>query len=847
MKKFLLITGIVVVALFAFLLTAPFLFKNEIKQAVIAQANKQLNATVGFKDVQLSFIRSFPNASVKLQDFYIVGKNEFSKDTLIHVDAAYAVVDIKSFFSKTGYIVKKIELTSPSVYAHVLADGKVNWDIMKPDTTKEEKKDTTKTKFKLSLKKLIIKDARIRYNDEKAHIYFAIDNLNHTLSGDLTAESTVLATTNHIKGMTCRMENVPYLSNATFNLDGDINADLKNMKFTVSKVKAQVNAITLNMSGWFQVLKNGGYTMDLKVDAPDTQFKDILSLIPAIYSKNFETIQTKGKVRLNLYARGLYNDSVFPAFGVNLVVSNAWFKYPALPKSVDKINIAADISNPGGSLDRTKVDVKQFSFVLGNNPFAGSFSLATPISDPDINFAAKGVLNLGMVKEVYPMDSIGQLSGILDANLKLKGKMSYYQKKEYQKFFFDGKLNLSNMVLKTKNLPHDLEIKRANLVFNPKFVDLPVLQMKVGKSDLTASGHLENFIPYFFKNETLKGSLQTNSEYFNVADFMSSATTSTPATAAKVDTSSMKVVAIPSNLDFTLTSSFKRVIYDKMEIANAKGALQMADSKLTFKTLSLSAMGGSMVMSGIYNTKNIKKPDVDIDLKINDVLFTEVFKQVQTVKKLAPIFANTSGRFSSTMTMYTTLGNDMMPVLNTLSGKGVLVSKNLAIKNVKVLHTLGSVLKRDELKDPEIEKVSIPFEIKNGRVYTDPFDINIADTKINVEKGSTGVDQTIDYTMKVAIPTSGNNVFKLSKLGVKIGGTFTSPKISIQTKEMIKDAVATIKQQANKKIEEVKTVAKEQVNELKQQAKENITPNLKKAGDNIKESGKKVLNNLFSK
>jgi len=540
----------------------------------------------------------------------------------------------------------------------------------------------------------------------------------------------------------------------------------------------------------------------------------------------------------------LYNDSVFPAFGLNLLVSNAWFKYPALPKSVNGINIAANISNPGGSLDKTKVNVKQFSFVMGNNPFAGSFSLATPISDPDVNFAAKGVINLGMVKDVYPMDSIGKLSGILDADLKLKGKMSYYQKKEYQKFFFSGKLNLSNIVLKTKQLPHDLEIKKANLVFNPKFVDLPVLQMKVGKSDLMASGHLENFIPYFFKNETLKGSLQTNSEYFSVADFMSSATTTTP---AKVDTSSMKVVAIPANLDFTLNSSFKHIVYDKIEIANAKGVLQMVDSKLTFKTLSLSAMGGSMVMSGVYNTKDIKKPDVNIDLKINDVLFTEVFKQVQTVKKLAPIFENTSGRFSSTMTMSTTLGNNMMPVISTLTGKGVLVSKNLTIKNVKALHTLGSVLKRDELKDPEIEKVSIPFEIKNGRVYTDPFDINIADTKINVEKGSTGVDQTIDYTMKVAIPTSGNAVFKLSKLGVKIGGTFSAPKISIQTKEMMKDAVATIKQQASKKMDEVKTVAKEQINEIKQQAKENIAPNLKKAGDNIKESGKKVFNNLFSK
>lgn len=856
MKKFLIITGIVFVSLFAVLLTAPFLFKNEIKQAVLDQANKSLNAIIYLEDVQISFIRNFPNVSVKLENLAIVGKDEFKKDTLLSAKEAFMTVDIESFFNDKGYIVNKILLDSPRVYAHVLKNGKVNWDIVKPDTTQvTTPEDTTKTEFKLSLKKLAIEHAHIVFKDEQSNIMVSVNDLNHTLSGDLTAESTILATTTKIDNMTFRMENVPYLSQADFSLEGDIKADLKNNIFTVKGVKSSLNAITLNLDGWLKILPNGGYDMDMKIGAAETQFKDILSLIPAIYSKDFEDIQTKGKVKLSAFAKGVYNDSVFPAFGLKLLVSDAWFKYPALPKSIDRINIAAEVSNPGGSLDYTKVNVSRFAFVLGNNPFEGNLKLATPMSDPDLDFFAKGKLNLGMVKEVYPMDSIGQLSGVIDANVKLKGKMSYYDKAQYDKFFFDGKLVLSNMVLKTKSLPHDLEIKNATLIFNPKFVDLPVLQIKVGKSDLSAKGHLENFIPYVLKNEVLKGSLQTSSQYLSVDDFMSSTAETTTATA---DTAAMTVVAIPSNLDFTLNSSFAKVIYDKIVIANAKGSIQMADSKLTFKGLSLSAMGGDMVLNGTYNTQNIKSPDVDIDLKINDVVFGEMYKQVTTIQQLAPIFAKTDGKFSATMKMQTKLADDMMPVMNTLTAKGVLQSKNLIIKDVKVLQTIANVLKRDEFKNPEIEKVAIQFEVKEGRVYTEPFDFAIADTKFTVEKGSTGIDQTIDYTMKVNMPTPEATIVKLSKLGLKVGGTFTKPKVSIQTKEMLNDALSTLKQQAGKKLDEAKVVAKqqleqakvqakEQLNTVKEQAKENIAPELKKAGDNIKESGKKVLNNLFGR
>jgi len=839
MKKFLLISGIVLFVIFAVLITAPFLFKDKIQQAVLEQANKNLNATVSFKNVDLSFIRNFPNGSIILQDLCIVGKNEFKADTLMSVKTATIVVDIKSFFSDKGYIVNKILLLKPSVYAHVLKDGKANWNITIPDSIKP-KEDTTASKFKLSLKKLIIENGKIKYKDEQSNMLFSLEDLNHTLSGDFTSASTLLETNTTAGNLTFQKDNVTYLKKTSALLGINIQADFKKKLFTISKNSSKVNAINFQMNGWVKLLDNG-YDMDIKLNAPGTDFKEILSLIPAIYAKNFDKIQTKGKVKLDGYVKGIYNDRVYPSFNINMLVSDAWFKYPSLPKSVDNINIAANISNPGGSLDATVVNVKKFSFALGGNPFQGNMKLSTPMSDPNLDLFAKGVLNLGMIKEVYPMDSM-QLSGIVDADLKLNGKMSYYDKKEYDKFLFDGKLNLSNMVLKTKSLPHDLEIMKANLVFNPKFVSLPILQMKIGKTDLSGSGKLENFIPYFLRNETLQGTLQTNSDYLNLDDLMSS---STPANQKK-DTTSMTIIEIPSNLNFTLSSSFKKIIYGKIDISNAKGVLEVADSKLSFKNIGLSTMGGTMLMNGSYSTQDKKSPSFVIDnMKINDVLFTEIFKQVETVQKLVPLFGKASGRFSSNLTMNTKLGGDMMPVMKTLYVKGDLTSSDLKINDVKAFNTLGTVLNKDELKNPKLDKLTISFEIKDGRIYTKPFDMSVGTTKINVGEGSTGIDKTIDYTLKLVIPTPETTIVKMSKVSVKVSGTFSNPKVSIMAKEMLKDAMATIKEQAKGKIEEAKVVAKEQLNEMKQQVKEGIGPDIKKAGSDIKEGGKKLIKGLF--
>ncbi len=66
------------------------------------------------------------------------GIDDFENDTLVSAES----IDVTSLFSDKGFDVNYVVLDKPSIKTAKLADGRVNWDIMKPDTVdaEEEKK-----------------------------------------------------------------------------------------------------------------------------------------------------------------------------------------------------------------------------------------------------------------------------------------------------------------------------------------------------------------------------------------------------------------------------------------------------------------------------------------------------------------------------------------------------------------------------------------------------------------------------------------------------------------------------------------------------------------------------------
>ena len=780
MKKILKIAGISFLALLLVLIILPFIFKGKIIEFVKYEINQTVNARVDFDRPGLNFFKSFPNASVSLKNLTVIGIDEFEIDTLFFAKSISATINLKSLFGNSGYEIKKIIANRACIYAHILESGKVNWDIMKDDTETNTEEPSA---FKFLMNEVVFRNSNLYFDDDSSNIKVVMQNINLILSGDMTADEAHIKTDFTVDSLSFIMDNFPYLSKANAKAKMAIDANWNDMKFTFAENNLQLNEIKANLDGWISYPDEETMEMDIRLNAPETQFKDILSLIPVFYTKDFKNLKTSGKVSLEASAKGEMKGEMMPAFNLKLHVSDAFLQYPGMPESVRNVSTNLNIHSKGGSMDNTIVDISNFHLEMAGNPLDFQLHLSTPVSDPNIRFSAQGNLDLSKVKNIYPVEDM-ELNGDFSADLKLITRMSFIEKSQYDKIEASGTMNVKKMQIHSVG-KDDIVIHNAGLSFSPRYVDLSAFSAEIGKNDISANGKLENFLSYFMKNETLKGNLSVNSNYLNLNDFMLNDDSSAN------DSTKIGIIEIPKNLDFNLTGNFKQLIFDKLDMTQVAGQIIIKDGKAEMKNLIMNALGGKLNVSGYYDTgKNPQQPEVSFNIDVREVSFAQTFNTFVTIKQFAPIFESLAGNYSTKLQMVSPLSKDFMPILASLNATGLLTSEKVEVSDNQILNGLAATLKNESLKDIKIKDLKLPFSINDGKVTTKPFDIHLGDGNLNLQ-GSTGLDQTIDYTAKVNLTNKLSNKY-LNNVTVFIGGTFTSPKFSIDAKNAVDQLLGNI-------------------------------------------------------
>ena len=788
MKKALKIAGITVGVILILLLVLPFAFQGKIEKIVKQEGNKMLNAQFDFSALDISLLRNFPSASVTLEDFYLKGTGAFENDTLIQAGELTAAVNLFSLFGDSGYDISKIIIEDTKVKAIVLEDGKPNWDVMKASAEEDTVQETSteSSPFRIKLKKLSIKDLSVSYDDRQAGMYAAIENLKATCSGDFGSERTLVDLELKTPALTYRTGGVPFLNRAALEADMNVDADLVNNKFTLQDNSISLNAIKLNIDGWVAMQKDG-VGMDIKLNTNEVGFKELLSLIPAIYAKDFQDLKTDGKASLTAFAKGTLTQEQMPQFEVALNVENAMFRYPSLPAGVDGINISATVKNPGGNIDATEVTINPFDFTLAGNPFSLKAIVKTPTSDPDLQATAKGTLDLGKIKDVYPLEDMS-LNGTIQADMNLAGKLSYIEKEQYDKMKAEGSIRLNGMKLNMKDLP-TVDIQRSTFSFSPRYLQLSETTVNIGNNDVTLDSRFENYLGYALKGSTLKGNLNISSNHLNLNDFMSADTTAVQAQATAdttATTSSTGAIRIPENLDFNMQANLKEVLFDKMKLENVNGTLLVKNGTIDMRNLSFNTMGGSITANGAYSAPKASQPHLNAGFDMKNIGFAQAYQELGLVQQLAPIFKGLKGNFSGNLQIDTPLNENMSPVMQKVQGSGNLSTKDLSLSGVKFIDQVADIVKKPSMKEIEVKDLNLGFEIKDGRVNTQPFDLKLGDYTMNLS-GSTGLDQTIDYTGKITLPSGGIGS-ALGTVDMTIGGTFTSPKVGIDMASLAKNA-----------------------------------------------------------
>ena len=483
MKKILKYTGIILLVFILLLFFIPIIFKSKIVTLVKKEINKNIEATVNFSDVSLSVFRHFPKLSIALENISVIGVNEFKGDTLLSAPAVDASVNIISVIKGKDMKIYGVYLQSPRIHALVNKEGKANWDIAKKDTTPSTPGEPST--FKLNLEKYEIKDGYVFYNDDEAGMSAEITGLDHEGSGNFTQDIFTLSTKTKTQKASFIYANIPYLANTKTDIDADLEIDNKISKYTFKNADIVVNDLKLVADGFMQLINDSTYGMDIKFDAPANEFKNFLSLVPAVYKTDFEKLKTSGTASFKGFVKGVYSRRQLPAYKVDLDIKDGFFQYPDLPQPVKNIQLTAQIANGDGVMDHTVVNITKGHLQMGGEPFDFRLLFRNPETIRYVDALVKGKLNLADISKFIKLDAGTKLSGLVWADVFAKGNLSAIQQQSGP-FQAGGFLDIKNLFYASKDFPQPLKNGnfKIQLENNGGIADATVINVSQGHMEV---------------------------------------------------------------------------------------------------------------------------------------------------------------------------------------------------------------------------------------------------------------------------------------------------------------------------------------------------------------------------
>jgi hypothetical protein len=831
-RKIALLAGGAVAGVLVLMLVLPRLFAGPVEARVRAQIEEATRVRVSWSDAGLGVFRSFPHATLALRDLTVEGTGGFEGDTLADVGRLDVTVDLwsalRAAFGSGALVVRSVRVDEPVVRLRVRDDGTANWDIM-AERPEEERTAGAEGRggLAVSLRRFELTSGSVSLENARSGLFASLDGLTHSLRGDFGQQSLTAATTARADRVTLRFAGVPYLSGVALDLDARLGVDMTERRVRLEDNELRLNDLVLRWAGEVARQDDENLSLDLSFDAPGAEFGQILSLVPAIYAQDFSSLETSGTFAVNGTVDGTYGPGVFPALEIRASIDDGSFRYPDLPLPARAITADLAIDNPGGDLDSTVVSLSRFHVEIGDQPLDAAFTVRTPISDPEIDARVEGTLDLDAVAQTVKLGPERELGGVVIADAAVRARRSDVDSARYESIAAEGTVSATGVTLRSPELRQPVTVEEMRIELSPERADLRTLRAQLGSSDLQATGRLDNLLAFALGRAPLTGEGSFTSQRFVLDEWRSG--------------SELSAIAVPPMLDLALSGDIAQLEYGNLSMTDAHGDVRVQDQRLTLDGFSVRTLGGSIGLDGWYETLDPARPTFELALAMDSLDVAEAAESLVTVRTLAPVARYARGTFSADLDVNGALGEDMRPVFDALDGSGSVLTSRLAIEGMPLLERLSDMLRLSALANPTVSAIRSSIRIEDGRLHVSPFDADLAGIGVTIS-GSNGIDQSLDYTLGLTLPTGALGDAAASvmsdlarraglpapsagtgesvRVAVRVGGTFTEPALDLSLGNPVSSAGDAARQAAGAAVQQRVDEAQQRLDAEREEARQ---------------------------
>lgn len=570
-----------------------YLMRDRLVGKVVDTIGEHYQLELTYDDVSISIFRNFPRLSLGVKDLHISknkGENKLAKLREIEV-----AVDFYSLWSSSEALkIHAFTLDEPMILYEVNKDSTTNWDFL---FTEDEVVNDSADLLKLSLDKYEIKNAYLYYVDNPQESFMQITRLNHQGSGELSSVEFDLNTQSSIDTLLYKSGGLNFQSDYPIALDATIKVNTEDMTFGFKDAILRLADLSASLNGNIEV-KDDVYDIDVTIDETSSDIKQLLSLIPEQYVKDYADVETGGELSINGTIKGKYiaDQNFYPSIDFKASVRDGNINYQDLPDQITDIQFSSKIIKPEGDLNKTQISIQPLEFRLGNNPpFRMRLGIKNPLTGPQLNGEIKGEIDLNALMAAVPLEGVKNMNGLLSTDVLFDVFYPDIAEEKYDKIKLDGTASIKSGTVSMDGLPK-VEIPTADISLSNDLLDVSNLVLNIGRSDFSGGFKFNNPLSIVADDVPIEISGKLSSTFLDLNEFMNDEVdTGSP---ADPDHSDSSIPAMFKRLSLSAAYSADKIIYDIYELGIVKGNLKVHNGEVHLSNLQFTYQDSPFTVNG---------------------------------------------------------------------------------------------------------------------------------------------------------------------------------------------------------------------------------------------------------
>lgn len=208
-----------------------------------------------------------------------------------------------------------------------------------------------------------------------------------------------------------------------------------------------------------------------------------------------------------------------------------------------------------------------------------------------------------------------------------------------------GIIGFHRMAFRTPECALPIQVQKTSVTVNDRVITLRNATMRIGKSDITATGSIHDLYGAMRHHKLLRAKLDVSSEQLDCNQLIRSISLPSDTLAAESDTVSteVKLFVIPKNLDFELQTDFRKVYYEKVTFNDVRGAVDIRNQSVYLKQLCMKGMGSDMNTTLVYQAKSPEEGFAGFDFRLHNINIGKLVDFAPSLDTIVPTLRSFEG------------------------------------------------------------------------------------------------------------------------------------------------------------------------------------------------------------